>query len=599
MNDRKGKEESLSISIFSRGDFAAVDLMRSEAQIKPTELARSIDNHSKGLSTQLVALVNENHNSFLEASSGVQDLAKTISSLLDPLSGWDVAARKEIGSFSKLTLRVRGELSSIRGTRRDIWFLQSLFDVIHFMHDVVNHLDCSMEEIDLITGEYERVHAEIEAMESVLASSEGRGTPFMSTSLGEIREELARVRSDIITVLLNELETLCRTTNRVGQPENSVRIYKYLCRLQAGPRFVEYLKSSLSASIPYSQKNDDVAGYLKDVQRRVLHPESIWTGIAAELEPMGLEILDDVVKDVAEHELITKAPVGAFIPTPSNLEVFYKNYSACRNSDLGIVSKFKIIMYINLHLKRISDIIGQGTGDPQTIITVVISEILARNDVMLDDSEASIRIMQFIFDDVIVKIRQKISTSSWLETAKNIAVCMNVLLPRLKNEFDKIPFISQSVVERIISIETTLFQKLRDRTINKVVTDACGPIIQTLESVKQVPALYRVAATRASPTRHSVYVDLAIKAFTTWRDSMGDDESFAFVADKIVYKCVSVYLSMVADLVVRDKSRGGMDEKTRLQIILDSKKLYEFFRSLTASDVPTAELATFINQPPS
>jgi hypothetical protein len=114
--------------------------------------------------------------------------------------------------------------------------------------------------------------------------------------------------------------------------------------------------------------------------------------------------------------------------------------------------------------------------------------------------------------------------------------------------------------------------------------------------VKQVSALYRVAANRGMPTRHSVYVDLAVKPLQSFREksTVGGNLKFTAIIESLtVEKVLKSYMKSVSELMTKERARGGKEELTKIcaQIVLDLQRTSELL-----SPHITAEFSKYINE---
>ena len=586
----------LPMSRFSATDFSAMELSRTHLPIQRSDIVRILTDYDRSASFELIALVNENYHAFLQAATGVRTVSSSALSCNGSRTSAYARAKKEFVELIRRSTNLKDDIHETRDARKDIKFLDAIIYRVQSLETTLQRSDCCLADLKLLTSEYERLHAEIEAIVSVLAEGARRPTQILQVTLNIVRDELARVRTEIIHKLIVELDRCCKTVP-LSKNNNAASIYMCLCRLQAGSRMSQALKTILESSITFHSGSEDMASFLDDVRRKIFHSGSVWSELSNELGPIGLNVDEDVIKSVIEHELLRKSPVNGFIPTTSNLSMFYRNYSACcdffgRKNRWEIISRFKTSIYVGLHLKRVTELVSGIVNDPQAVVGVVVTEILNRKDVCIEDENACTRIIQFVFD-ILAKIRLDIDhqTNDWSESLKRTDLMVNSLLPILKDNFHNIPFFSASVIDRLLAIESAIFKKLKFKSMMRVVDEASFAIIQTLESVKQVPALYRVATSRSAPTRHSVYVDLTMKAYAAWRDSAGP--SAPLVSSQIVHKCISTYTHIVDDLL---KARAGVDNKTKAQIQLDARKLYEFFQSTSEALQSLGGLKNLLDQ---
>ena len=563
-------DDLLPLSTFSSVNFSALDLAKKRLLISQGEMSKLINDYERATSIELVSLVNENYKAFLQASNDVRSVSDRIIALRGSVPPKYQLAKKEVDSFVHRSARMQEELQVIQVTRGDISFLDSWVTTILSLEKAINVEGCALKDMDIVSLEYERLHAEIEAMESVLAEGLRRGSPLLREQLGTVREELARVRADAVHQLLVMLESCMksRSAAEIGQ------IQTCLTRFQAGPRLTQFLRSKLETSIAYSH-GEDVAGYLSDVNSSLFSPSSFWMHLSDVLAPLGVGVMHKILYPVISSEISSKAPMNVFVPTTSNLSIFSANFSACKEffsatRDFDIVTKFKTSIFISLHLKRVSELLA--SADPSRTLDVLHAELLNREDVILDDPTVKSKIALFVFD-LLARFRTLGSELAWQDQVTRFDQIIESLIPGL----EKNDFFSTPSMQRVFEIEKLLFLSARDQLLDSAVQEAAAPIIQTLESVKQISALYRVAS-RGHPTRHSVYIDLAIKGSTQWRDSL-DKRVASLAANRVA----SSFNSSVKDMLAREKSRAGKPgevEKISAQINLDVKKLSEFFSEL-------------------
>jgi len=567
-------DDLLPLSTFSSSDFTALDLAKKRLLITQGDMTKLINDYERATSIELVSLVNENYKAFLKASNDVRSVADKIISLRGSVPNRYQLAKKEVDSFVHRSVRMQEELHLIQTTRTDVAFLDGWAFTIQSLEKAIDMDGCTLMDMDIVSQEYERLHAEIEAMESVIAEGLRKGSPLLRDQLGTIRGELARIRAEEVHKLLTILETLMKSRSA----SDFGLIHACLSRLQASPRLVHVLRTNLETSISYAH-GDDVAGYLEEVKSSVFSAQSLWMQISDVLAPVGVDVSVEVLYPVISSEILSKAPMNVFIPTASNLSSFYGNFSACNeffsNSGfLDVITKFKTSIYILLHMKRISELLS--LSDPIRTLSVLESELFNRNDVLLDDPTVHSKTSLFVFD-LIARFRTTGLEMSWEDQVRRFDQVIDTLIPGIrKNSF----FATHASMARVFDIENQLFAHARDRLLDSAVQEIASPIIQTLESVKQISALYRVAS-RGHPTRHSVYIDLAIKGLSQWTIDKTSATGKRVSALAVARIC-RAFVYTVQEMLVKERSRAGKPgefEKISAQIDLDMLKLYDFLRS--------------------
>jgi hypothetical protein len=570
------EDDLLPLSAFSSASFSALDLAKKRLLISQGEMSKLINDYERATSIELISLVNENYKSFLQTSNDVRSVSDRIVSLRTPMSQRYQDARKEVDSLVFRSKKMQDELHLINDTRSDISFLRSVVRNIQLLDQAVSMDDCGMLDLDILSLEYERVHAELEAAESVLAEGTRRGSPLLRDQLVNVREELARVRADMVHKLIDQLDLVL-----VNPHESVVPVYESLLRLQANQRFIQIFRSLLGNTIAYAH-GEDLAAFLTEVTEK--HLSNNLSQLARIAEPLlaaGFDITKEVFYPFVVSEVNAKTPMTVFIPTASNASIFFRNLSACRKffAKTGtdeIVSKFKTSIYVAIHIKRVNEMLATCSG-PDQVFGILETELLRREDVCFADPVVASKIAQFVFETIA-----RLRTSASLEDLGSLNSIMETHLPRLKEKFSAKIF-SQPVLERLFKIERALVEKTRDRVVSKIVTETCTPLFQTLDSVKQISALYRVAS-RGAPTRHSVYIDLAIKGFTAWNDSLASQHSDAtrMIVSLVIERCISSLVTASRELLAKEKSRSGPEyEKIEAQVYLDVRKLASFFRPYT------------------
>ena len=561
-------DDLLPLSSFAVGSFSALDLAKKRLLISQGEMSKLIADYERATSIELVSLVNDHYKEFLEVSRDVREIADRFIGLKDPTPQKYLLAKREVDSLVYKATKLQDETHSLTDARADIEFLDRTVSILQSIEAGILMDNSSLIDYHILADEYERLHANIEAMDAALAEGLRRGSNIVRETLPVLREEIARVRSEFATRLLKLLE--------FGGAVDE--IYSCLLRIQAEQKLVQYLRSQYASRITYS--GGEVSDFLARVRTDFLSPSAPFAVLAKALEP-HVDVTKEVISAAVIHELTTKAPMSVFVPTGTSLNAFHRNYLAVRSfprMSSEFLSKFKLSIYVGLHVKRVTDLLNPVLSDPRKVVETIQAELIQESVII--DGSCTARVVQFVLS-IFAQLRDQKDDLSKTE------LMIESLIPSIRESFAR--FVPDSIAVPLFAIELKLFANARDRMTEKLVTDASAPIIQTLESVKQISALYRVAS-RGAPTRHSVYVDLAIKALPKVEES----EPKA-VAHRIVAKCVDAYITNVRELMEKEKNKGKPieSEKIQTQIRLDCAKLEEYLK-VNFSTVPSlAQLSSF------
>jgi hypothetical protein len=234
------------------------------------------------------------------------------------------------------------------------------------------------------------------------------------------------------------------------------------------------------------------------------------------------------------------------------------------------ISKFKLSIYLSLHIKRVSESVSMHMSDRSRIGQILESDLLIPT-VIVDESCVG-KVVQYIVS-LFSQLREN-TKGDWTSQLRGDDLMIDFLIPSIRDKLSS--FVAKkSALAEIFMIEHVFFSRSKTKVIFTIVTEQSTPIIQTLDSVKQIPALYRVAS-RGPPTRHSVYVDLVIKALSKLQAP-----EFELVRTEIVSKCITAFGDSISDLLAKEKGKGksGEGEKIRAQVSLDVFKFSEFVKS--------------------
>ena len=574
------EDELLPLSMFASPDFSPLELSKKRQLISQAEILKLIADYERATSTELVTLVNENYKDFLQVSNDIKAVADRVASLKEPLPAKYVKFKADMEVILGKSSKIQEELSFLDQTRADNRLLDEIVDICLCVYaGVVGKEEFEFEEIPILSTEFERGHVLVEAAEAVQAEGLWKGTPALQESLHVIREELAVIKNEFVSKLLQILEKTLSSSHGNIVP-NIKTIELALKKLQSQSKFSNSLKSRFFSEL--SLAGLPVYSFLAAVEKEYLISGCLYQQLVAGVDESLLNTLlvHSVVTEISAH-----GP-AVFVPTSGSLGEFRKTFVACSNffdrfsNDRPYIAeflgKFKTSIYFNMATKPIIDTVS--VGDVGGTISTILDRLFSPE--ILIDKKLIPRAVQLMVD-LLEKLRTNASVKGLARISK------------LGKLFDSIPSL-ESVVElpvdklsQLLAVETQLVAHTMHALISAVVSEVSNPIITTLESVKQVSALYRVAS-RGLPNRHSVYVELAMKSVAAFSEQLAgvpaSDREWLerAIGEKISFACSEAFASQVSDLMVRERQRPSTSttspselDKISCQLYLDMAKVDE------------------------
>ena len=556
-------DDLLPLSTFASEGFSAMDLAKKRLLISQGELSKLLSDYERATSIELVSLVNDNYHDFLQVSNEIREVATKSATLKEHVSPAYVKAKQEIDSMVARSSRMQAELQGLQDTRFDIVLLDSLVEALEV---------ADLADLSILAAEHERVHSQIEATEAVLAEGLRRGSVTIRESLPIVREELARIKSEIVLKLVALIDQVVRDPD----PRELREMYRALERLQSESKLLHVLRSRYSSQIAMK---GSVIDFLREIESFLMSKSSEFFRVASALP--DLDLWTSILAPCVIQEAASKGGLALFVPTTDTLSVFYENISACRiffaqfptsPPIVEFLAKFKTSIFVGLYVKRVTD----DAADPSVVLSRIAAELL-KPELLVDGSGVE-KVLQL----VLTQIQR-------LRDTGGSADAVGTISRQLREWLSEYPEIVERI-DALMKIQAEMVTRATEARAETEVSHIAAPILQAMEAVKQIPALYRVAS-RGAPTRHSVYVDLAIKSLTAATSDVKPD-----TLERVVNRCVVVYATNVTDLLTKEKSRPsakpGESEKIQAQIRIDCTKLMEY---LSAS-FPSLENLQLLNQ---
>ena len=600
----------LPLSAFQATSFSPTSLLVHTESLSHSEMLKMMTEYEQSIRSELVALVNENCREFLEVSSVMTDLTKKLVSLKDPL----VLKYKSSASFADFTRQLSTTIRNSDKLKAELVELeQSKFDM-HTISDVVASLidadqiltdggELDPDSLSVISREMSRCYAMLSALDSVIAET-GVSSSLLRELVPKLRAEHSRIRSTrlaprIETELVVCLSKLSDTSNdNLTATLESVTLLSDL--LGSRDKFYDLLRHNvLGDSIRWKPHQEPFCAYLERLRATWLVPSSILSKLASRDAEIFLQVL---FRSFTE-ELLTRTDrstqVTLFVPTSTTLDLWYQNYTESEKflSLVGSMNvkfilefqaKWKIQIYVSMCMKQLSQQILTSPVSERPRVLLEQAAMYVPRLVSLNQSVMP-RLMELLielFDSLVKNLIDQDKVTLFFYYQDLAAV-----VPELISCFP-------APIHTMLYNEQKIFKKKADEILLATVSEISSPMSQTYDSVKQVSALYRVASNRGLPTRHSVYVDLAVKPLQNFRDSFHSGDTnriaqFKQIVEAIVTRNVlKSYMQSVTELMAKERGRGGKDElgKISCQILLDLKRTKELMFS------PTREFEQFIEQ---
>jgi hypothetical protein len=538
--------------------FDSVQILDDLKRVGPADLAKNLTDQETDLKQELVSLVNANYKEFLAVSNEVKSVAASISSLrpivdLRTSGGAFERVRMHLTSTCTESDKLHKELRDIDRTHADFSELSEIIDILTDVSSSISHNTIvSTEDIPLIVEEFTRATIMIDALDCVISET-GISSDSLRRALPLVREECVSIRTCVSSFLTNRFQstelvddmvTLCESFDMLNMRETLYTI----------------LQAKYCSSLPLSFT--DLPGSFSKILDTYIAPSSdhVFRVLTERLSfPLRVEVLVRSVLD----QLIKTAPASVFVPGNMNeARDFFANFSAyqeflTRTSTPVSVStsytrKWQVQIYARVVLK---DIDTRLVGRKIELISEMESEftqIIAL---------CPVRVYQWL-SGICDAIRNGATHPDLVETCVESAHAMS-----------KIGFFDA----KFSQIESQLFIKRANQIIDSLVTELSSSVLPIIESVKQIAALYRAAASRAG--RHSVYVDLAAKPISvfiskyfTSPPTPASSWLLSLIQSRFLAACLSHFDKVADEMLKKEKN-----ELIANQVKLDREKINEIF----------------------
>ena len=626
--DRSFDDDLLPLSAFASPDFSPLELAKKRLLISQGEMMKLISDYERATSIELVCLVNENYNDFLKVSSDVTAVADKVSQLVQPAPPKYSRYRTDINSVLTNSRRVLAELSSLEEAQSDITLLNEILDVAELAESGLKSDRLDIDDLDILSSEYERVYAMVEATEAVLAAGVRRGSGFLRDSMPSVREELAKIQDSFVAKLSVELDRIVSSKSHISDDQiaHTSSIQRALVKLKSGGKFSNLLKAAYLSEI---KLKSNLQTFYAEIDSKFLNPESPFYRIVSGTSP---DLWVELLLRTVITEVTAQGSLAVFVPTGAKLEEFYTNYSSSKEFVAKILSlghmshsppawvseflgKFKTSIYFNLKARQFTEGV-QNTSDQ--VVNVIVNDLFAAT-VVIEDSmiPKAARVMV----EILERIRTAEDDSHLTVRMTRLRRMIDSVLPHLADavmsQVSKLTtkHIPSELVGDLIKTQSDLFGISIGTMLHAMAAEVSGPIVQTLESVKQVSTLYRVAS-RGIPVRHSVYVELAMKPIAAFLASIGavstlteDDRSWVVrsVGGRIADTCLSAFAGFVAELLSKEKARAKPStpsptsppselDKITCQLYFDCGKLIEFFSDPKFGNRRNEQLDSYLHE---
>ena len=601
---RQNSSGVLPLSTFQTASFSPTTLLLNTESVSHSDMLKLIHEYEQSVRSELVALVNDNCRDFLEVSSVMNELTKKLVNLKDPL----VLKYKSSASFAdfvrQLTATIRNsdklkaELVELEQTKFDMReisdIVESLIDTDRILTDV-GELD--PDSLRVISQEMSRCFAMVSALDSVIAET-GVSSALLRELVPKLRAEHSRIKlTRLIPRIANELvvcfSKLSDTTADHSTILRSISVLADL--LESREKFYNLVRENILGDSIRLSPQEPFTKYLDRLRTTWMTPTSILSVLSDRDPSIFPQVLLQSFSDELLRRTDRSTQVTLFVPTSATLDVWYNNYTESEKFISSLIpmttakiiseyrSKWKLQIYVSLCMKQLAQ-------------QVLASPLTDRPRVLLEQSAVFIPRLTSLGPQQIPRLIESLVElfDSLSQAVDQDKITLYFFYQEICTVFSELKSCFPKSIHSMLGNEEKIFRKKSDGILLATVTEIATPMSQTYDSVKQVSALYRVASNRGLPTRHSVYVDLAIKPLQTFRDSYKDERSelFGKTVESIVAQTVEKsYMQSITDLMAKEQSRGGKEEleKISAQILLDMKRTEELL-----SPNITSEFKSFI-----
>ena len=557
-------DELLPLATFSSCSFSVSDLARKRLLISQSEMLKLMSDYERAIKIELISLVNDNYQAFLQLSHDIQaitvkssTLKETIQAKYESHAGYQGLRTKFLFLISQ-SKQVREELGALANEKQDIAVLTSIIDLLVNTEYMLTSSDLHEKDLGCIVKEFSRVSVMVEVM-NVWLSEQVRTSLILQECMPVLLDRRLELRTKLVAHLMAVLQA------NLAKPEEALilEICKSLILLGAKREVISTLKAAVFAT-PLSPDWNNLGLTFEELR------EKYFSGTLFRVaEQLGL--VSEVI--LKESLAVLSKNVSVFVPT--DLEVFHANFLASefflRDRELHACvleyrAKWQLGLYLSMRVK--------SSVHSMEELENILPKLVLRPDLLPQLVELLVERMDGW------RKPQAITGDEYLR------------LTRLAQETDQmglkiVPF-TNSEVGKIFSIQARLISNSAEALLSSIVHAVGTPISTVLDSVKQVSALYRVASARPPPTRHSVYVDLAWKGVGEFLLRMAQDPKLvSLVGTRLAQSVLPKYQKSCAELLVRERARGGAEvEKIEAQLELDRLRLLELFQR----DFPSTEV---------
>lgn len=379
------EDDFLPLSMFASPDFSPLELSKKRQLISQAEIMKVIADYERATSTELVTLVNENYKDFLQVSNDIKAVADRVAALKEPLPAKYVKFKAEMDVILGNSSKIQAELSFLDQTLADNRLVEEIVDICLCVYaGVVEKDEIEFEEISILSTEFERAHVLVEAAEAVRAEGLWKGTPGLHESLNVIREELAVIRNEFVSKLLQILEKTLSSSHGKIVP-NIKTIEQALSKLHSKSKFSHFVKALFFSGL--SMAGLPVNAFLAAVDKEYLSSGCLYQQLVAGVDE---SLLNSLLVHAVVTEISAHGP-AVFVPTSGSLGEFRNSFVACSNffdrfsNDRPYIAeflgKFKTSIYFNMSTKPVIDTVA--VGDVGGTIST-ISERLFSPEILID-----------------------------------------------------------------------------------------------------------------------------------------------------------------------------------------------------------------------
>ena len=596
---RPAEKGGISLATFQSTTFTPTSLLSSVQGLSNSEMLKLIGEYDHQVRLELVALVNDNCKDILEVSNVMKELSRKMVSLKEPL----VLKYKSSASFSgfidllSVTIRnsdkLKGELVELEQTKYDMREISDIMSSLINTDLVLSQGgDLDPDSLAVLARELTRCYSMISALDSATAET-GVSSATLRDIVPKIRMEHSRIKATRLRPRIENELLVCvsKLSDPSGNRQDLLQSIALLSTLvESRETFYAILRDNVIGDSIRWKQSEQFTVYLDRLDSTWMSESSLLSILSALDSSIFLNVLFRAFTDEIFHRIDRSTQVTLFVPTVGTLDAWFTNFSASESFIAKVStpskfvsdyrSKWKVQIYVSLSMKNFS----------HKILRV---PFLDRPRLLLDESVATIPRLIGLGQGVLPR-----TVESMVELADAVTAGVEgdkqtqfSFYKDLAGTFGQLMSFFPLSVQPVFENEVKIFRKKCDEVILSVVSEISTPMSQTYDSVKQVSALYRVASNRGLPTRHSVYVDLAMKPLQNLRDSIADDHFKHLVESLVVSTALKSYMQSVTDLVKKEQARGGKDEVEKIiaQIRLDLSKTRELV-------TPTPEFLQFIDQ---